>query len=35
VKSDWKGTAIEVRFPHEILLVGDFELEPGFFKGTT
>ena len=32
VKSDWKGTVIEVRFPHEILLLGDFELEPGLFK---
>jgi hypothetical protein len=35
VKSDWKGTMIEVRFPHEILLVADYEPPSDFFKVST
>jgi hypothetical protein len=32
VKSDWQGTMIEVHFPHEILLVADYEPPPDFFN---
>ena len=32
VKSSWEGTLIEVHFPHEILLVADYELPSEFFK---
>lgn len=35
VKSDWQGTMIEVHFPHDILLVADYEPPPDFFKVST
>ncbi|MEA2238627.1 MAG: hypothetical protein QOC81_3351 [Thermoanaerobaculia bacterium] len=31
VKSDWKGTMIEVSFAHEILIIADFEPPSDFF----